>query len=148
MDFTDATGSGSSVFDEENNEVTDYEEFEGDGFAGLRFCEPSQMTAKQKRKDIDRKSMQLCVQGTFKCEDADDPGFIDTRWQSIDDLVASLPRENFQAATDAFVKDITKSLKREAKALQDAQAEAQGGGRARRRGALIRINSVGERILR
>ena len=41
MDFTDSTGSGSTVYNEEDNEITDYEEFQGEGSTELIHLESS-----------------------------------------------------------------------------------------------------------
>ena len=63
--------------------------------------------------------LQLCVQGTF-IPDGYERGTTDTRWQSVDELMASISREDFDRLTSSYVKALQTSFKRDAKRFKSA----------------------------
>ena len=47
-------------------------------------------------------------------------GHNDTRWQSLDDMTQSCSREDFEKLTAAYIKDLQKTFKRDAKKFKPA----------------------------
>ena len=92
---------------------------EVDEVLGARFCEPSKMKPADKYNDVKKTALQLCVQGTF-IPDGDERGCTDTRWQSMEELQASVSREDFERLTSDYVKELQKSFKRDAKRFKTA----------------------------
>ena len=62
---------------------------------------------------------QYCVQGTFTVEGYA-RGHTDTRWQKLDELVKCCTREDFEKQTRAYLKELEKTFKRDAKRLKTA----------------------------
>ena len=88
---------------------------------GTRYCEPSRMKPKQRRNEVKKDTLQFCVQGTFNCGEDDDRGETDTRWQTLDELVeAGCSREEFEELCAAHVKQLQKTMKRDAKRFKTA----------------------------
>ena len=58
---------------------------------GERYCEPSMMTAPERFNEVKKTVLHLCVQGTF-IPDCYERGTIDMRWQSMEELQASISR--------------------------------------------------------
>ena len=92
---------------------------EVDDVLGARYCEPSKMKPAERFNDVRKTVLQLCVQGTF-VPDGYERGTTDTRWQSVDELVASISREDFDRLTSAYVKALQTSFKRDAKRFKTA----------------------------
>ena len=92
---------------------------EMDDVLGARYCEPSKMKPAERFNDVKKTVLQLCVQGTF-IPDGYTRGTTDTRWQSIDELVGSISREDFDRLTSDYVKELQKSFKRDAKRFKMA----------------------------
>jgi len=94
---------------------------EVDAVLGTRYCEPSRMKPKQRRNEVKKDTLQFCVQGTFNCGEDDDRGETDTRWQTLDELVeAGCSREEFEELCAAHVKQLQKTMKRDAKRFKTA----------------------------
>ena len=87
---------------------------EMDVLLGSRYCEPTKMSAPQKYNDVKTDALQLCVQGTFTVEGYA-KGRTDTRWQTIAELAESCSREDFEQLSAAYIKELQKSFKRDAK---------------------------------
>ena len=92
---------------------------EVDEMLGSRYCEPSMMKPAEKFNDVKKSTLQLCVQGT-SIPNGYERGNTDTRWQSIEELVASVSREDFDRLTSDYVKELQKSFKRDAKRFKTA----------------------------
>ena len=92
---------------------------EMDDVLGARYCEPSNMKPAERFNDVKKTVLQLCVQGTF-IPDGYERGTTDTRWQSIDELVASISREDFDRLTSTYIKALQTSFKRDAKRFKTA----------------------------
>ena len=90
-----------------------------DEVLGSRYCEPANMKPAEKYNDVKKTALQLCVQGTFVPEGYD-RGCTDTRWQTMDELVSSISREDFEQLFKAHLKDLEKSFKRDAKRFKTA----------------------------
>ena len=88
---------------------------------GTRYCEPSKMKPAEKYNSIKKTSLQFCVQGTFIPEGYE-RGTTDTRWQTVDELVAAISREDFedQSSEYMYIKELQKSFKRDAKRFKTA----------------------------
>ena len=92
---------------------------EADEVVGARYCEPSMMKPAERFNDVKKTALQLCVQGTF-IPDGYERGTIDTRWQSMEELQASISREDFERLTSDYVKELQKTFKRDAKRFKTA----------------------------
>ena len=92
---------------------------EMDDVVGARYCEPRDMKPPERYNDIEKRTLQLCVQGTFVPEGYD-RGCVDTRWQSIEELSASCSREDFVQLTSGYIKALEKTFKRDAKRFKTA----------------------------
>ena len=92
---------------------------EMDEVLGARYCEPSKMKPAERFNDVKKTVLQLCVQGTF-IPDGYERGTTDTRWQSVDELMASISREDFDRLTSSYVKALQTSFKRDAKRFKTA----------------------------
>ena len=87
-----------------------------DELLGTRYCEPSRMKPKQRRNTVLKSTLQYCVQGTFNCEDGDERGEPDARWQTVDELVeADCSLEEFNKLCSAHVRELQKTMKHDAK---------------------------------
>lgn len=86
---------------------------------GTRYCEPSKMKPAEKYNSIKKTSLQFCVQGTFIPEGYE-RGTTDTRWQTVDELVAAISREDFEEQSSEYIKELQKSFKRDAKRFKTA----------------------------
>ena len=75
--------------------------------------------ARARFNDVNKTALQLCVQGTF-IPDGYERGTIDTRWQSIEELQASISRADFERLTSNYVKELQKTFKRDAKRFKTA----------------------------
>jgi hypothetical protein len=84
---------------------------------GTRYCEPSKMKLAEKYNSI--KKTSLCVQGTFIPEGYE-RGTTDARWQTVDELVAAISREDFKNQSSEYIKELQKSFKRDAKRFRTA----------------------------
>ena len=92
---------------------------EADEVLGARYCEPSMMKAPERFNDVKKTALQLCVQGTF-IPDGYERGTIDTHWQSMEELQASISLEDFERLTSNYVKELQKTFKRDAKRFKTA----------------------------
>ena len=91
-----------------------------DELLATRYCEPSKMEAPERYNEVDKTSLDYCVQGTYTVEGYK-RGAVDTRWQTVQDLVdAGCSRENFEKLTKAHVKDLQTTFKRDAKRFKSA----------------------------
>ena len=86
---------------------------------GTRYCEPSKIKPAGKYNSIKKTSLQFCVQGTFIPEGYE-RGTTDTRWQTVDELVAAISREDFEEQSSEYIKELQKSFKRDAKRFKTA----------------------------
>ena len=100
--------------EEEPSELT-----EMDQLLGTRYCEPAKMKRKERYNDIPKKSLEFCVQGTFNFDD-DQRGHTDTRWQTLAELTEYCSREEFERLSGAYVKELQKTFKRDAKKFKTA----------------------------
>ena len=83
---------------------------------GTRYCEPTRMIRKQRRNTVKKSTLQYCVQGTFNCEDGDERGEPDARWQTVDELVkAACSLEEFDKLCAAHMKELQKTMKQDTK---------------------------------
>ena len=92
---------------------------EMDTLLGTRYCEPSKMKAAEKYNDVEKSSVEYCVQGTFTPEGYA-RGQTDTRWQTLAQLTESCSREDFVELYQTLLKDLEKSFKRDAKRFKTA----------------------------
>ena len=90
-----------------------------DELLGTRYCEPAKMKRKERYNEVKKTELQFCVQGTFNYED-DARGHTDTRWQTLEELKESCSREDFEQAAAAYVKELQKIFKRDAKKFKTA----------------------------
>ena len=86
---------------------------------GTRYCEPSVMAWPARYNNISKSVLQYCVQGTFTVEGYA-KGHDDTRWQTLAQLTDSCSREDFEQLTAAYIKDLQKAFKRDAKKFKPA----------------------------
>jgi hypothetical protein len=86
---------------------------------GTRYCEPSKMKPAEKYNSIKKTSLQFCVQGTFIPEGYE-RGTTNTRWQTVDELVAAISHEDFEYQSSEYIKELQKSFKRDAKRFKTA----------------------------
>ena len=93
---------------------------------GARYCEPSKMATPAKYNDVSKNCLEFCVQGIFTV-----PGYTcgykDTRWQTIDEMVESCSREDFDKVTKAYVKDIQATFKRSTKRFKTQEQRENEG---------------------
>ena len=106
--------SGDADEEVEHSTLTDVDEL-----LGVRYCEPITMKGAERYNDIAKNNMQYCVQGTFTVEGYA-RGHTDTRWQKLDELVECCTREDFEKQTKAYLKELEKTFKRDAKRLKTA----------------------------
>ena len=108
--------SGAVEDDEEPSALTEI-----DTLLGTRYCEPSKMKPKERRNEVSMSVLQFNVQGTFNCDEDDERGHTDTRWQTLDELVESgCSKAAFQAMTAAHITQLEKTFKRDAKRFKSA----------------------------
>ena len=89
---------------------------EMDVLLGSRYCEPAKMSKPEKYNDVEKDSLQFCVQGTFTVEGyMYDKGSTDTRWQTLEQLTESCSRKDFVELSGAYVEALQKGFKRDAK---------------------------------
>ena len=92
-----------------------------DELLGTRYCEPTRMNRKQRRNTVEKSTLQYCVQGTFNCEDGDERGEPDARWQTLDELIeAGCCREKFIDLCATHVKQLQKTMTQDAKRFKTA----------------------------
>ena len=92
-----------------------------DEVLGTRYCEPTTMEPKERRNQVLMNTLQYNVQGTFNCAEDDERGHIDTRWQTLDELVESgCSKAEFEEMTAAHIKQLQKTFKRDAKRFRTA----------------------------
>ena len=92
-----------------------------DELLGTRHCEPTRMNRKQRRNTVKKSTLQYCVQGTFNCEDGDERGEPDARWQTLDELIeAGCCREKFIDLCATHVKQLQKTMTQDAKRFKTA----------------------------
>ena len=74
------------------------------------------MQPKQRRNEVGKSALQFCVQGTFNCAQDDERGEKDSRWLTLDELVeADCSREEFNDFCATYVKELQKTMKKDAK---------------------------------
>ena len=86
---------------------------------GTRFCEPSVMEWPDRYNDIKKNALQYCVQGTYAVEGYA-KGHDDTRWQTLEQLTRNCSREDFESLSAAYIKDLQKKFKNDAKKFKPA----------------------------
>ena len=103
--------NGATVRADEATVLTEVDEL-----LGTRYCEPSRMQPKQRRNEVGKSALQFCVQGTFNCAQDDERGEKDSRWLTLDELVdADCSREEFNDFCATYVKELQKTMKKDAK---------------------------------
>jgi len=97
-----------------------------DELLGTRYCEPSRMQPKQRRNTVGKSTLQYCVQGTFCCDEDDERGETDVRWQTVDELVeVKCSREDFNELCAKHMQQLKKTMVAHAKRFKTAAEHAQ-----------------------
>ena len=100
---------------------------EAEEVLGTRYCEPADMKWYERYNDVEKHSLEFCVQGDFKFEGMR-KGHSDIRWLSVEELVKTgCSKESFVSLTDNYIEALKKTFKNDAKRFKSAASASRRG---------------------